>query len=207
MIGALAAASLAITSPADRSSIPPGDISITFALRGAPRDAHLHVLLDKGPALEAPLAGTFVLKGVAAGPHLLRAVLCGRDHVSLKRRSTFALSRFWAGPRNADPVIAVAAERRAWPDQKRPLLTMVLPHGEGSEPPVLDLFVKGAALSRRGYRARVVVDRRELRLMTDAKPRKLKLKPGKHRITVDLLDRRGTKVAPIDRTDRTFTVR
>ena len=207
MIGALFAASLSIAAPADGASVPPGDISITLSARGAPAGAHAHVLLDRGPALEAGLGSPLVLKAVAAGPHFVRAVLCGKDHVSVKQGTAFALSRFWVGPRAKDEEFALSAEQRYWPDPSKPMLTLVLPTGADPEAPLLDVFVKGADLSRRGYKVRVVLDRRELPLLTEEKPVRLRAKAGKHRLTVDLLDKRGTKVQPQDRTDRMFIAR
>ena len=56
---------------------------------------------------------------------------------------------------------------------------------------------------------RVVLDKAELPLITTWEPKKLaRLKPGEHRITIDLLDSKGQKAAnALNRTDRTFIVR
>jgi hypothetical protein len=75
--------------------------------------------------------------------------------------------------------------------------------------PVLDFFLSGATLKPRGRgdKLRLVVDKKELPLVREWKPVPLKLKPGPHRLTVDLLDRRGTKVRNgVNRTDRAFTL-
>ena len=54
---------------------------------------------------------------------------------------------------------------------------------------------------------RLVVDKKELPLVREWRPLALKLKPGPHRLSVDLLDRRGTKVRnAVNRTDRAFTL-
>jgi len=101
------------------------------------------------------------------------------------------------------------------------LLTYVLPLGEAPEglelspqadiedasAPVLDFYLSGAKLARRGDKVRVVLDKRELPLITDWKPLPLKraARAGAHKITIDLLDRRGTKVKnAVNRTDRVF---
>jgi hypothetical protein len=166
------------------------------------------VILDQGPAREARLGDPLTLEDVAAGPHVLRAVICRSDHTSIKRPRAFALSRFWVGPA---PVADEAAklERRAWPERRKPVLTLVSPQGEGEEARStrLDVVLSGGKLSRRGYKVRVVLDQKELQLMADGRPRKLRLEPGKHRISVDLLDRRGTRVSAFNRTERSFEVK
>ena len=65
-----------------------------------------------------------------------------------------------------------------------------------------------AKLDRRSYKVRVVLDRAELQLIKAWEPRRLpRLHPGRHHITVDLLDRMAVKVpGPLNRTDRAFQV-
>jgi hypothetical protein len=73
---------------------------------------------------------------------------------------------------------------------------------------VLDFYLTGAKLVRRGDKVRVVIDKREYPTVRAWKPLSLTLKPGVHHITIDLLDRRGTKVRnALNRSDRTFTLR
>ena len=74
--------------------------------------------------------------------------------------------------------------------------------------PVLDFFLSGARLARRGDKLRIVLDRRELPLATEWKPLLLRrAHGGAHKITIDLLDRRGLKVRnAVNRTDRGFDV-
>ena len=74
---------------------------------------------------------------------------------------------------------------------------------------VLDFYLSGAKLVRRGDKVRVVIDKREYPTLRTWKPVRLdRLRPGQHRITIDLLSRRGTKVRnAVNRTDRTFTTR
>jgi hypothetical protein len=202
----LAAPVIAIASPADGTRPAAGKLEVRLVCSSCPRDAHAHVVLDHGPAVEADLDSPLELENVAPGPHALRAVLVGKDHLSKKGRGTMSLVRFWAGPRPADEVKAGAAERRAWPHTGKPVLTLVLPQGDGKDRPLLDVHVRGATLARRGHKVRIVIDRKEYPLLADEKPLRLKLKPGPHRITVDLLDRRATRVQPFNRTDRTFEI-
>jgi hypothetical protein len=100
-----------------------------------------------------------------------------------------------------------AAEYVAWPDPKKPILTYVLPLSSGK--PVLDFYLANGKLARRGDKVRVVLDRRELPLVTEWKPLHLRrARAGQHRISIDLLNRRGLKVKnAVNRTDRAFTSR
>jgi hypothetical protein len=82
--------------------------------------------------------------------------------------------------------------------------------GGAKAPPraVLDFYLSGAKLVRRGYRVRLVIDKKEYPTLRAWKPLRLdRLRPGLHRITIDLLDRRGNKVRDLQgRTDRTFSL-
>lgn len=75
--------------------------------------------------------------------------------------------------------------------------------------PLLDFFVANARLVRHGARVRVVVDKKEYPTVRAWKPVRLDpLKPGEHHVSIDLLDRRGTKVRnALTRNDRTFVLR
>jgi hypothetical protein len=184
---------------------------------------HAHLIVDNAPAMQiddasAPLS----LKGLHRGPHFLRAVLCRPWHEVLKGPKAFAMVRIWIGPR-LEGKPGKAAESVAWPDRKKPLLTYVLPAGSageqlelegaadpppGSDQPVLDFYLSNSRLARRGDKVRVVLDRRELPLITEWKPLRLRrARIGAHRITIDLLNRRGQQVKNIvNRTDRSFEI-
>jgi hypothetical protein len=73
-------------------------------------------------------------------------------------------------------------------------------------PPALDFYVSHTKLGRRSYKVRVVLDRAELQLVKAWEPRRLpRLHPGRHHISIDLLDRRALKVpGALNRTDRAF---
>jgi len=76
-------------------------------------------------------------------------------------------------------------------------------------PPALDFYLSSAKLARRGFKVLVVLDRYEMPLTKTWEPLRLhRAKAGRHHIHVDLLDRMGLKVhGPLNRTDRTFSVR
>lgn len=196
---------------------------------------HLHLIVDNEPAVEiADLSAAFGVTGLPPGPHLLRAVLCRPWHEVVKAPRAFALVRFWVGPRLQGRA-GRAAEYVAWPDRRKAILTYVLPVGHGTpgfqvqrqpdpaqpdkgeplEPPtpgadrpVLDFYLANAKLARRGDKLRIVLDRRELPLVTEWKPQHLRrARHGTHHLAIDLLNRKGLYVKnAINRTDRTFTV-
>ena len=231
---AFAKARVAFEAPADLSTLDKGAVDIKLAIThyalgalapGGPVP-HAHLIVDNEPALEVDGAGPLQLTGLRPGPHVLRAVLCRPWHEVVKAPGAFALTRFWLGPR-LEGKAGKAAEYVAWPDPRKPILTYVLPigepgrdaqdlalegdEGEEAQParaPVLDFFLSGGKLLRRGNKLRIVLDRRELPLATEWKPLPLKrARAGAHRLTIDLLDRRGLKVKnAVNRTDRAFTV-
>jgi hypothetical protein len=113
-----------------------------------------------------------------------------------------------------DETLAAAAPTGAAPDAGAPspspqAAAEAKPAPRAPQRPVLDFFLSGATLKPRGRgdKLRLVVDKKELPLVREWKPVRLKLGPGAHRLTVDLLDRRGTKVRnAVNRTDRSFTL-
>lgn len=199
---------------------------------------HAHLIVDNEPALEISDAqASWTLTGLAPGPHLLRAVLCRPWHEVVKAPKAFAMVRFWVGPKLAGRA-GKAAEYVAWPEPRKPLLTYVLPVGPtpqhlalareeppqdpteakapdplpspqpGANRPVLDFYLSNARVARRGDKIRIVLDKRELPLITEWKPQPLRrAHSGTHHLTIDLLNRKGLKVKnAVNRTDRAFTV-
>lgn len=197
---------------------------------------HLHLIVDNEPAFEvSDLSAPLRLTGLAPGPHLLRAVLCRPWHEVVKAPRAFAMARFWVGPK-LEGKAGRAAEYVAWPDPRRPILTYVLPIGHvaqgltlaragehhsdpgedtplppptpGANRAVVDFYLSHAKLARRGDKLRVVLDRRELPLLTEWKPHHLRrARGGTHRVTIDLLNRKGLWVKnAFNRTSRVFTV-
>ena len=230
---AFAKARVAFAAPADLSTLDAEPVHIELKVDHYPLGAlapgsaipHAHLIVDNEPALEIDGPGPLELTGLRPGPHVLRLVLCRPWHEVVKAPGAFAMTRFWLGPK-LEGKAGKAAEYVAWPDPRKAILTYVLPIGEpgndaqdlkltGDEgevapeqrAPILDFFLSGGKLARRGNKLRVVLDRRELPLATEWKPLLLKrARKGAHRLTIDLLDRRGLKVKnAVNRSDRAFT--
>jgi hypothetical protein len=129
---AFAKARVSFREPADRGEVGRGDVTVRLAITGYALvgGAHAHLIVDNQPALQIDdVSQPLVLRGVAPGAHVFRAVLCRPWHEVVKAPHAFALTRFWSGPRPEKHAAAVA-EQHAWPNPKRPLLTYVLPIGE-----------------------------------------------------------------------------
>jgi hypothetical protein len=180
----------------------------------------------------------WALGGLAPGPHLLRAVLCRPWHEVVKARRAFAMTRFWVGPRLAGKAGRAAesavwpAPRKpiltyVLPVGPAPANLVLAPIEEAAphdssgpaDPtaawlkpspnrPVLDFYLTNGKLGRRGDKILIVLDRRELPLVTDWKPHPLRrAHKGTRRISIDLLNRKGLKVHnAVNQTDRVFTV-
>ena len=201
----LAKASVAILSPADKARIEfDMPLEVQLQVRDYP-DGHAHLIVDNEPAMQIDDPSRPVTLKLEAGPHLVRAVLCRPWHEVVKAPHAFAMARFWVGPPLPGKA-GRAAEFVAWPDPKKPILTYVLPLPQGK--PMLDFYLANGKLARRGDKVRVVLDKRELPLLTEWKPVPLRrAKHGTHKITIDLLNRKGLKVKnAVNRSDRAFTV-
>lgn len=128
---AFARARIRIESPAEREQVQPGDVTVRLSTSGYALvgGAHAHLIVDNEPALQVDdVSRPLTLKGIAPGPHLLRAVLCRPWHEVVKAPHAFAMVRFWSGPRTPGRAGAIA-EHEIWPAPRRPLLTYVLPLG------------------------------------------------------------------------------
>lgn len=203
---------------------------------GAPAP-HLHLIVDNEPAFQVDDAVPLLLGGLPPGPHLLRAVLCRPWHEVVKAKDAFALARIWVGeplrgkagkaaeyvawpdPKKplvtyvlpigaaspGAPQLKLAVDRGQDPDEAG--FDQLPPPSPGADRPVLDFYLSRVRLARRGDKLRVVLDRRELPLVTEWKPQHLRrARPGAHRLTIDLLNRRGLKVKnAVNRTDRAFS--
>ncbi len=210
------AADAATASAPDGGARAPSPAGQAPAARSAP---FAILLVDNDGALRIDdAAPALLLHGLAPGPHLLRVVLSRPWGEVVKSSGAFALTRFWVGPRPPDARAAREQELKSWPDPHRALLTYVFPLGEvrrdlslraagsaSSEaapapplptPRALDFFLSLARLQEqgRGDKVRVVLNKRELPTQRAWRPLPLPLQPGKNRVTIDLLDRRSTKV-------------
>ncbi len=131
-------------APLDGREVAAGDVTVGLTATGYSLvgGAHAHVIVDDLPALQVDdVSRPLALSGLPPGPHVLRAVLCRPWHEVVKAPRAFAMTRFWSGPRTPGRA-GKAAERHAWPNPRRPLLTYVLPVGEWpANAPQIALFV------------------------------------------------------------------
>jgi hypothetical protein len=106
----------------------------------------------------------------------------------------------------ADPPAANAGKGQNAPKASTLATGASHAHPPRREKPILDFYLSNVKLGRRGDKLRLVLDKRELPLVTEWKPQHLRrAHPGPHKITIDLLNRRGLKVKnAFNRTDRAF---
>ncbi|HET7785464.1 MAG TPA: hypothetical protein VFP52_13590 [Myxococcales bacterium] len=110
-------------------------------------------------------------------------------------------------PAKDAPPLKFTRDRQQPPDAADPEVeTPLEPLQPGADRPVLDFYLAHGRLARRGDKLRIVLDRRELPLIVEWKPQHLRrAHRGAHRVTIDLLNRRGLTVKnAVNRTDRTF---
>lgn len=110
-------------------------------------------------------------------------------------------------PAKDAPPLKFTRDRQQQPDASDPEVEAPLePLQPGADRPVLDFYLAHGRLARRGDKLRIVLDRRELPLIVEWKPQHLRrAHRGAHRVTIDLLNRRGLTVKnAVNRTDRTF---
>jgi hypothetical protein len=110
-------------------------------------------------------------------------------------------------PAKDAPALKIGRDRQQQPDAAQPETEAPLEALQpGADRPVLDFYLAHGRLARRGDKLRIVLDRRELPLIVEWKPQHLRrARRGAHRVTIDLLNRRGLTVKnAVNRTDRTF---
>lgn len=203
---------LKIVAPKEGESVPGPDLEIHFDLKGYTLPAeqpgpHIHVIIDNQPYVaDYDASKPFVVRGLAQGPHTLRAFPSRRWHESIKAPKAFAMAHFFVGPK-----VKNAKDSANWIDPKKPILTFSRPKGnyagEDAKKVMVDFWVKGAKLAPNADRVRMVVDGQES-LITEWKPQFLEhLSDGKHTISLELLDRKGAPIAnTFNKTEREFSI-
>jgi hypothetical protein len=137
---------------------------------------------------------------LAPGPHLIRTFPVRSFGESLKGAGCFNAGIFYIGPRTRKTI-----------DLTHPYITYNQPIGDyaANMPILLDFYLSNTQLSEDGYKVRLTVDGENERLITDWEPYYLYgLKPGKHRVSLELLGPQGKVLPPLFHdTQRTITIR
>ena len=186
------------------------DVSMPLALSGLSRGPHLLRAVLCRPwheVVKAPKA--FAMVRFWVGPKLPGKAGKAAEFVAWpdpkKPILTYVLPV--GAPGKDAPALKVTRDRQQQPDAAAPEVDAPLEAPQpGADRPVLDFYLAHGRLSRRGDKLRIVLDRRELPLIVEWKPQHLRrARRGAHRITIDLLNRRGLTVKnAVNRTDRSF---
>ena len=199
--------SLEITGPSEGEVIESGDkvettYEVTNYRTGKRIGQHIHVIVDNEPYIahynaDEPL----VLEDLEPGTHTLRVFPARHYHLSLKKGDVFQTRIFHVGEKSQDFAF----------DPEKPYVTYSRPKGtydtEAAKELLLDFYLSNVEL---GEDAKVVygVDGKETEL-TEWKPVLLPaLEPGKHTITLKLVDSEGNVIenGGYNDTTRTITV-
>lgn len=179
-----------ITSPAPEEIVGGPDVTVCFEAGGmqyCPGGNNLHFMLDNQPfEVQYDPQQPHVFRDVAPGAHTIRVYAANPMHEA--QPYVFDYVTF--------SVMYPNDENR--PEQGEPFLTFNLPQGEylgiDCADITLDFFVTGSPLSRRGYHVNYYVDGRRFTAY-DCTIRHIKgLKPGFHKIRMELVDEAGRLV-------------
>ena len=187
------------------------DVSAPLALSGLSRGPHLLRAVLCRPwheVVKAPKA--FAMVRFWVGPKLEGKAGKAAEFVAWPdpRKPILTYVLPVGEPAKDAPALKLGRDRQQQPDAAAPEGEDPLePLQPGADRPVLDFYLAHGRLSRRGDKLRIVLDRRELPLIVEWKPQHLRrAHRGAHRVTIDLLNRRGLTVKnAVNRTDRTFS--
>lgn len=147
---------------------------------------HIHFILDNQPYY-ASYSST-IEQRVKPGHHVLLSFVSRSYHESLKHKDAFQLTQFTAGG---------AKHEKA--DLKGPMLFYSRPKGTYTgekeiKKLLLDFYLVNADLDRNGYKVKATIDGNDF-ILPVWKPYYIEgLKPGKHKIRLQLIDKKGELV-------------
>jgi hypothetical protein len=135
------------------------------------------------------------------GKHIIRAFPCRSFGESLKNPGSSVASYFYY--QSEETLLDV--------DLQKPYLTYNEPQGlyrESSKPILLDFYVNNCTLSKDGYKVRVKIDGENERFLYDWVPYYIHgLKPGTHKIQLELLDPQNNPVpGAFNKVTRSFKI-
>jgi hypothetical protein len=186
--------SFAITAPAADATLPAGqDVEVKFDLKGYNTGEeigqHVHVIVDNEPYLaHYDATKPLMLKDLKPGTHTIRAFPSRHYHLSLKQGPVFQVVTFH---------VEQKTEGYSF-DAKKPFITYSRPKGSYKAADIqagllLDFYVSNAKL---GKDSKVVygVDGAEQELTTWKPVLLPAMAPGKHTITLKLVDMKGKPI-------------
>ncbi len=130
-------------------------------------------------------------KKLPEGEHIIRLFLIRSYGEALKGKNSYKTSFFNVGKNSKKGLPSF--------DLSKPFITYNEPRGEfsGKNPLLLDFLVNNIQLSNDGYKVRVIIDKKDMRILTQEIPYYIYgLSPGSHTIELQLLDSHNKVVPP-----------
>lgn len=160
---------------------------------------HIHFILDNKPYVAS--YKTTIDQRIGPGEHVLLSFLSRSYHESIKHRDAYVLTRFNAG----------GPEEKT--DLKDPMLFYSRPKGNYTgekeiKKLLLDFYLVNAELEKDGFQVKATIDGTDF-MLPAWKPYYIEgLKPGKHKVRLQLVDKKGASVKGRfnDSGDREFTL-
>jgi hypothetical protein len=199
--------SLKILSPQAGEVVSTKDVPVSFKLGNyhvEPGGQHIHLIIDNEAYQPVyTVAEPYVLKNLKPGAHTIRAFPARAWHESIKDPAAFATVDFFVKTKKPAPKVDF---------NKDPVLTYSRPkgkyEGEKADKILFDFWVKNADLANDGYKVRYQLDNEKPKVLAEWKPSFFEhLGPGKHKLHIVLLDKKGRAVkGPFNNTTREFEV-
>jgi hypothetical protein len=178
----------------------------------------LHIIVDNNPyfPINGPAIDPFDEEGyfydtsykfklprsLTSGEHVLRVFPARSYGESLKGEKTFFVTTFYVGD----------ADSKAEADLSKPYLTYNEPSNNfylvQSKPVLLDFLLTNCELTPDGYKVRLTIDGKMVRVLTAWQPYYIYgLKRGNHTVRLELIDRKDARVpGPFNDVTQTITI-
>ena len=198
--------SIRIASPGPNEEFRRGTVTVSLAVVGLPKGATLRYMLDDGaPTVWKDPSEPLQLKGLQDGQHFVRVYALNEYHETIKSLGAYAATQFLVGRfQEPPPMVDLAA----------PMIVYNLPSGThknmAGHRVKVDWMMRNVPLGEGGggYKIRMSIDNQMPVDLTTWTPAWLEsLPPGKHRISLAIVDSAGRPMATrFNRVQGTFTI-
>ena len=202
---------ITIQNPGPGQISPQADVTVQFqstSWNAKKNGKHFHFVLDNNPSQDHYSNDPFVFKNVSPGAHVIRVFPVHPWHETVKQQEAIAMVAFYVKEKSGEPPLNFS----------KPMLVYSTPAGSykrnqiapGQPQPgiLVDWFLHNVSMgSKAGYYVRISVNGTELMSMKEWRPHYVQgLKPGNHRIKLELLENGVPVPENWNVTERTITV-
>jgi hypothetical protein len=201
-----------ITEPAQEQILEGPDVTLKFQAQNwiPEKDGkHFHIILDNDPFVTHFSQDPHIFQNVSPGPHVIRIFPVYSWHESVKQQNAIGIVQFFVKEKTGELPLNLS----------KPMLIYSTPagvhesneqlSGQPQKGILVDWFLRNVSMgSRAGYFVRITVDDNPLMSMKEWRPHYIQgLKPGEHRVKLELL-KNGVPVSENwSTTERTITVK